>query len=135
MIKKSPWLYHIATGGCNGCDIEILAAITPRFDAERLGCVLKGSPRHADILVVTGCVTNKMKGRLLRIYSQMSRKRIVIGIGICTTSGGFFKNAPNRACLGCSLEKFLPVDIYVQGCPPRPQAILYGIKKALEMLK
>jgi len=134
MIKKSPWVYHLATGGCNGCDIEVIAALTPGFDFERLGCTLRGSPRHADILIVTGCVTNKTKDKLIRIYNQMASRRVVIGIGICTTSGGFFKNAYNRAYPGSALERVIPVDIYVQGCPPRPQAILNGIKKALEMI-
>ena len=130
-IKKSPWLYHLNTGGCNGCDLEILACLTPKFDVERLGCVLKGSPRHADILLVSGIVTKKSLERVKRVYAQMPKKKIVIALGSCGATGGIFKEGYNTAG---PIDKIMPVDMYIPGCPPRPQAIIYGIKKALERL-
>jgi len=132
LIKKSPWIFHLNAGGCNGCDIELISCITPGFDIERLGCVLKASPRHADIIIVSGIVTKQVKERLIRIYNQTPKRKIVIAIGACAISGGFFTNAYNNAG---PVDKIIPVDIYIPGCPPRPQAIIDGIKKALEMLK
>ncbi len=131
MISRSPWLYHFNSGGCNGCDIELIASIAPGFDLERLGCVLKGSPRHADILLVTGCVTKQAEKRLKRIYSQLAEKKVVIAIGSCALSGGAFRSSYNRAG---PVDRIIPVDIYIPGCPPRPQAIIHGIKTALERL-
>lgn len=131
-IKKSPWLFHMNTGGCIGCDIEFLACITPRFDIERLGCVIKNSPKHADILMVTGPVTIQTKERLKRVYEQMPKHKIVIALGSCGITGGIFKEGYGEAG---PVDKIIPVDIYVPGCPPRPHAIIFGIKKALERLQ
>jgi len=132
LIKKSPWIFHLNTGGCNGCDIELTACLTPKFDIERLGCVMKGSPRHADILVVTGPVNRQTRDKVKKIYDQMPKKKIVIAMGSCGITGGIFKESYNEAG---PVDKIIPVDIYVPGCPPRPQAMIYGIKKALEKLK
>ncbi len=127
--KKSPWLLHFNTGGCNGCDIELIAALTPRYDVERFGMQLRGSPRHADILVVTGPVTRQTKDRLIRIYEQMPEPKLVVAVGSCPASGCVFHDCYN--VLG-PLDKFIPVDAYVPGCPPKPEAIIFGIVKALE---
>lgn len=127
--KKSPWLLHFNTGGCNGCDIEVIAALTPRYDVERFGMQLRGSPRHADILVVTGPVTKHTKDRLIRIYEQMPEPKLVVAVGSCPASGCAFYDCYN--VLG-PLDKFIPVDAYVPGCPPKPEAIIFGIVKALE---
>lgn len=132
LIKKSPWVFHLNAGGCNGCDIELAACITPGFDIERLGCVLKASPRHADIIVITGIVTRQTKERLMRVYRQAPGKKITVAIGSCAITNGFFVNSYNRAG---PPDKLIPVDVYVPGCPPRPQAIINGIAKALGMLK
>ena len=78
---KSPWLVHFNTGGCNACDIEVVAALTPRYDLERFGALLKGSPRHGDVLVVTGPVTRQIKDRLTRIYEQMPEPRFAVAVG------------------------------------------------------
>lgn len=83
---KSPWLFHINTGSCNGCDIEIVAALAPRYDAERLGCVLVGSPKHADVILVTGPVTRQMYPRLMNVYKQVPEPKAVVVIGSCGTS-------------------------------------------------
>lgn len=129
---KSPWVIHFNTGGCNGCDIELVAVFTPRYDVERFGIVLKGSPRHADILAVTGPVTRQVKDRLLRIYEQMPEPKHVIAVGTCAVSGAPFWDGYN--VLG-GADKMLPVDVYVPGCPPRPEAIIYGFKKLLEKME
>jgi len=129
---KSPWIIHFNTGGCNGCDIELLAALTPRYDVERFGIVLKGSPRHADILAVTGPVTHQIKDRLLRIYEQMPEPKYVIAIGTCAVSGAPFWDGYN--VIG-GVDKLFPVDVYVPGCPPKPEAIIEGFAKLLKKIE
>lgn len=129
---RSPWVIHFNTGGCNGCDIELVAVFTPRYDVERFGIVLKGSPRHADILAVTGPVTRQVKDRLLTVYEQMPEPKHVIAIGTCAVSGAPFWDGYN--VLG-GVDKILPVDVYVPGCPPRPEAIIYGFKKLIEKME
>ncbi len=131
-LKRSLWVFHINTGSCNGCDIEIIAALTPRYDAERFGVKLVGSPRHADVLLVTGPVTRKMKERLIRAYEQMPEPKIVVVVGNCGSTGGVFYESYN---LEGPIDKIIPVDIYVPGCPPRPEAIIHGLAKAWEKLE
>ncbi|MCD6514954.1 MAG: NADH-quinone oxidoreductase subunit B family protein [Candidatus Odinarchaeota archaeon] len=129
---KSPWIIHYNSGGCNACDIEVVAALTPRFDVERFGILLKGSPRHADILVVTGPVTRQTKKRLIRIYNQMPDPKFVIAVGTCTMSGGVFRGAYNVVA---GVDEVIPVDVFVPGCPPKPEAIIHGVVKLLEKLQ
>jgi len=129
--KKSPWILHIGASGCNGCAIEILAALTPKHDVERFGIVAKGSPRHADILVVEGPVNAKMKERLLTIYQQMPDPKYVIAFGACPISKGVFYDSYN--VVG-PLDKIMPVDIYVPGCPPKPEALIEAIIKVMEKM-
>jgi NADH-quinone oxidoreductase B subunit len=129
---NSPWAIHYNSGSCNGCDIEALDAITPRYDIERLGIKLQGSPRHADVLLVTGSVNLQSKDRLLRIYEQMPEPKFVVAIGACALSGGVFYDCYN--VLG-GVDKILPVDAYIPGCPPRPEAIIYGLVQLLGKLK
>jgi len=128
---KSPWVCHLNTGSCNGCDIEILDALTPRFDVERFGILLKASPRHADVLVCTGPITRQIKSRVVRIYEQMAEPRFVMAIGSCASSGGVFWGCYN--VLG-GIDKAIPVSVYVPGCPPRPDAIIHGVVKLLGAL-
>jgi len=120
----SPWLIHFNSGSCNGCDIEILATLTPRYDAERFGVRLQGSPRHADVLICTGPVTRQAKERLLRIYEQMPKPKYVLAVGTCAISGGVFAGCYN--VIG-HIDQVIPVDVYVAGCPPRPEAIINGL--------
>jgi NADH-quinone oxidoreductase B subunit len=129
---KSPWIIHFNTGGCNGCDIELVAALTPRFDLERFGILLEGSPRHADILVVTGPVTLQVKDRLVRIYEQMPEPKHVMAIGTCAISGAPFKDCYN---VYGGIDTVIPVDAYVPGCPPKPEAIIDGIAKLIQKIK
>src|SRR5512143_3769080 len=93
--RKSPWILHFNTGACNACDIEIIAALTPRYDVERFGVVLKGTPRHADVLVCSGPGTRQMEGGLVRIYVQMAEPKFVVACGACACSGGVFQGCYN----------------------------------------
>lgn len=129
---NSPWAIHYNSGSCNGCDIEILATLTPRYDVERFGIKLQGSPRHADILICTGPVTRQSRDRLRRIYDQMPEPKFVMAVGACALSGGVFEDCYN--CLG-GIDKVLPVNVFVPGCPPRPDAIIHGVVTLLESLK
>src|SRR4030065_584881 len=103
---NSPWAIHFNTGSCNGCDIEILATLTPRYDVERFGIKLQGSPRHADVLIVTGPVTRQARERLIRTYEQMPDPKFVISVGSCSISGGVFEGCYN--CVG-SVDDVIPV--------------------------
>jgi len=129
---NSPWVVHFNSGSCNGCDIEILATVTPRYDLERFGVKLQGSPRHADILICTGPVTRESRERLRRVYEQMPEPKFVIAVGSCALSGGVFQGCYN--CLG-GIAQVIPVDVFVPGCPPRPEAIIDGIVKLLASLQ
>ncbi len=129
---NSPWAIHFNSGSCNGCDIEILATLTPRYDLERLGIKLQGSPRHADVLIVTGPVTLQAKDRLKLVYEQMPEPKFVVAVGACGLSGGAFQGCYN--VVG-RIEDVIPVDAYIPGCPPRPEAIIYGVAQLLESLK
>ena len=130
-FKKSVWVYHVNAGSCNGCDIEILDALTPYYDVERFGIKLVHTPRHADALLVTGPVTRQVRERLLRLYESTPDPKLVIAVGSCPTGGGIWHNS--YATLG-GLGNVLPVNIYIPGCPPRPEAILYGVAQALGLV-
>ena len=129
---KSPWLVHFNTGGCNACDIEVVAALTPRYDLERFGAVLKGSPRHGDVLVVTGPVTRQIKDRLTRVYEQMPEPRFAVAVGNCCASGGVYRGCYN---VYPGLDSVIPVDAYVYGCPPKPEAVIKGVAALLSKIK
>jgi NADH-quinone oxidoreductase B subunit len=124
----SPWLIHFNAGACNACDIEVVATLTPRFDIERFGALLKGSPRHADVMVVSGSVSRKIRDRLKRIYEQMPDPKFVVAVGSCAISGGVFQDCYN---VMEGVDKIIPVDAYIPGCPPKPEAILDGVVKLL----
>lgn len=129
---KSPWIVHFNTGACNACDIEIIAALTPRYDVERLGVQLKGTPRHADVLVCSGPVTRQVECRLKRVYDQMAEPKFVIAVGTCACSGGVFDGCYN--VMG-GIDKVIPVSMYIPGCPASPKAIMDGVVKLLGSLK
>jgi NADH-quinone oxidoreductase B subunit len=128
---KSPWILHLNSGACNACDIEIVAALTPRFDLERFGVLLKATPRHADVIICTGPVTRQIKDRLLRIYEQVPDPKFVVAVGACAMSGCVYRGAYN--ILG-GIDQVIPVDAYVPGCPSRPDAIMDGVVKLLGKL-
>ena len=129
---RSPWIIHFNAGGCNACDIEVVAALTPRYDIERFGIIIKGSPRHADVLIATGPVTRQVKDRLVRIYEQMPEPKSVIAVGSCAISGAPFADCYN---VYGGIDTVIPVDVYVIGCPPKPETIINGIVKLIEKLK
>ncbi len=129
---NSPWLVHFNSGSCNGCDIEILATLTPRFDIERFGIKLQGSPRHADVLICTGPVTRQARDRLKRVYEQMPEPKFVVAVGSCGITGGAFQGCYN---IEGGIDEVIPVDVFVPGCPPRPEAIIFGVVQLLNKLK
>ena len=131
-FKKSLWLFHFGGASCNNCDIEILDCLTPRFDVERFGVLVKGSPRHADILVVTGHVTLKQASRLRRVWEQIPEPKYVIALGACGASAGAFHGLYH---IVDRVENVLPVDVYVAGCPPRPDEIINAVVTCLNLLK
>ena len=125
---KSPWIMHFDCGSCNGCDIEVLACLTPLYDVERFGIINVGNPKHADVLLVTGTVNHRNKKVLKNIYDQMPEPKAVIAIGACGNTGGVFRECYN--VIG-GIDKVIPVDVYVPGCPAKPEAIIDGVVAGL----
>lgn len=132
IIKKSPWVVHVNCNSCNGCDIEVLACLTPVYDGERFGVVNVGDPNQADIMVVTGSVNHKNINMLKNIYEQIPEPKAVVAVGACGCTGGVFHSCYN--VIG-GVDKVIPVDVYVPGCCPKPEAILDGIIKASTILE
>lgn len=128
---KSPWVLHYDCGSCNGCDIEILAALTPLYDAERYGVVNVGNPKHADILVVSGAANFRNSRVLQNLYEQMPSPKAVVAVGACACTGGVFADCYNTMA---GIDKVIPVNVYVPGCAGRPEAIIDGIARAAAIL-
>jgi ech hydrogenase subunit C len=131
LFKKSPWVLHYNASSCNGCDLELVATLTPLYDPERFGVINTGNPKHADILLITGSMNVRNVPVVKNLYNQMPSPKAVVAIGICATSGCVFAEAYN--VLG-GVDKVLPVDVYVMGCAARPEAILDGILQAANIL-
>jgi membrane-bound hydrogenase subunit mbhJ len=129
--RRSAWLFHLNAGSCNGCDIELITCLTPRYDVEQAGIKLEGSPRHADVLCVTGPITRTTCEALETIYAQMPEPKVVVAIGSCAASCNVFKGSP---VIEGPLDRIIPVNVYVPGCPPRPHSIIAGIAGAIGML-
>lgn len=132
LFGRSLQIREVDAGSCNGCDYEINALNNPFNDLERFGIHFVASPRHADMLLVTGPVSRNMEIALKRTYEATPDPKLVVAVGACACSGGIFKD--NYATRN-GIDSVLPVDMYVPGCPPRPQAVLYGILKALDRLE
>ncbi len=130
-IKRSAYVYRVDCGGCNGCEIEIFAAITPLFDAERFGIKVVPSPRHADILLFTGAVTRAMRVPALRAYEAAPDPKICISYGACGCGGGIFHDL---YCVWGGSDTIVPIDVWIPGCPPTPAATIYGFAVALGLL-
>lgn len=130
-VGQSPWILVANAGSCNGCDIEILATLTPHYDVERFGGLNKGNPRQADIMLVTGAVTPLGADILRDLASQMPDPHVVLATGACAAAGGIVGDTGNT--FG-GADEILPVDVYLPGCPPRPEHILAGVLKAIAVL-
>lgn len=131
-LKKSPWLIHYDGSSCNGCDIEVLACLTPMYDVERFGIINTGNPKHADIFLVTGSINEQNRTIVKNIYDQMPNPKVVLAVGTCATSGGVFAECYN---VQGGTDKVIPVDVYVPGCAARPESIIDGVVKALGVLE
>lgn len=132
IMSRSPWVVHVNCNSCNGCDIEFLACLTPLYDAERFGAINIGTPKQADIMVVTGSVNLKSLDVLKNIYAQMPDPKVVVAVGACACTGGIFHDCYN--VMG-GVNEIMPVDVYVPGCCPKPETILDGIIEATQILE
>lgn len=130
-LAKSLWVFHVSASPCNNCDIEILDLLTPKYDIERFGIKLVGSIRHADVMLVSGIVNKKIEPRIKRLYSQAPKPIFVVAIGSCMTSQGVFKDSYNRCK---EVGDVIPVDMWVPGCPPKPEAMIEGVAKLIGVL-
>jgi Ni,Fe-hydrogenase III small subunit len=130
-FPKSLWVYHVNLGACNGCDIEVINVLTPYYDVERFGAKLVGSPRHADVLLVSGPVTRQVVPHAKRLWDAVPSPKLVFAVGSCACGGGIWYDTYN--ILG-GANKVLPVNFYIPGCPPRPEAIVYGVALALGLV-
>ncbi len=130
-VERSLWVVHYDASSCNGCDIEVLACLTPVYDAERFGVVLIGDPKQADVLLVTGGVNERNVSVLREIYSQMPEPKAVVAIGACAYSGGVFAECYN---IQGGVAEAIPVDVYVPGCAAKPESILDGVLAAAGIL-
>jgi len=126
---KSPWVVHFDCGSCNGCDIEVLACLTPLYDIERFGILNIGNPKHADVLLVTGTVNPRNQRVLRNVYEQIPEPKVVVAIGACACTGGVFADCYNVIQ---GVDKIIPVDVYVPGCAARPEAIIDGVVLGLQ---
>lgn len=132
-LTKSIWVYHLNVGAsCNNCDIEILDLLTPRYDVERFGITLVGSVKHADAILISGALSLKALPRVKRIYEQASKPCVVIAVGACACGQGIFAKGPNSPN---PVDSVLPIDIYIPGCPPKPEAMILGIMKLIGKLR
>ena len=131
-VSRSPWLLHYDGSSCNGCDIEVLACLTPVYDAERFGVVNTGNPMHADILLIAGGINSQNASVVEQIYNQMPNPKVVCAVGTCACTGGVFKECYN---IKGGADTVIPVDIYVPGCAARPQSIIDGIVQAVALFQ
>lgn len=122
--SKSPWVIHYDGSSCNGCDIEVLAALTPLYDAERFGVVNTGNPKHADIFVVTGGINDQNAPVVKQIYDQMLEPKVVVACGACACGGGVYQTCYN---IRGGVDTVIPVDAYVPGCAVKPESILDAV--------
>jgi ech hydrogenase subunit C len=131
-LKKSPWVLHYDGSSCNGCDIEVLACLTPVYDIERFGIINTGNPKHADVLLITGAINEQNIDVVRNLYNQMPDPKVVAAIGICATTGGIFRECYN---VKGGVDTVIPVDIYIPGCAARPESIIDGVVAALGVLE
>jgi Ni,Fe-hydrogenase III small subunit/formate hydrogenlyase subunit 6/NADH:ubiquinone oxidoreductase subunit I len=131
VLGRSLHIREVDAGSCNGCELEIVGLNSPVYDIERFGIHFVASPRHADMLLVTGPVSRNMELALRKTYDATPAPRLVVAVGACGCSGGIF--GQNYATVG-GVDKVIPVDVYIPGCPPNPYALLHGILTAVGRL-
>lgn len=131
-LGRSLAIREVDAGSCNGCEVEVNALTNAIYDIERFGLHIVASPRHADMLLVTGPVTRNMEHALRQTYDATPSPKFVVAMGACACSGGIFRDS--YAVLN-GVSSVLPVDVYIPGCPPRPQAIIQGIMVALDKME
>jgi len=131
-LTRSLWVFHLAGSACNNCDIEILDTLTPRYDLERFGIILVGSIRHADVLLLSGIFNKKAALRAKRLYDAAPKPVVVVAIGGCACSGHMFQNSYNW---DGPINRLIPVDAYLPGCPPKPEAMIAALVKLVAKLK
>jgi membrane-bound hydrogenase subunit mbhJ len=131
-LTKSLNVFHLAGSACNNCDIEILDALTPRYDLERFGITLVGSVRHADVLLLSGIFNKKARTRMLEVLAQAPRPYLVVAIGGCPASGLMFRDSYN---FYAAPGEYVPIDAYIPGCPPKPEAIISGVLTVIAALR
>lgn len=132
IFNRSLHIREVDAGSCNACEVEAAALSNPVYDIERFGFHIVASPRHADMLLVTGPVTRNMELALLKTYNATPSPKLVAAMGSCACSGGIFRDT---YASGGGVDKFLPVDVYIPGCPPRPQAVIFGLMVAVDKLE
>jgi Ni,Fe-hydrogenase III small subunit len=130
--RRSPWICRLNGGSCNGCDIEITPCLSPRYDIEQIGGQFHGTPKHADIILISGTLTVRSRQAILDVYAQVPSPKAVVALGSCPASGNVFAGSP--VVLNVSLDTIVLVDVWVPGCPPRPQLIMEGIRTAARLL-
>lgn len=129
LLGRSLAIREVDAGSCNGCEIEITGLTGPVYDSERFGIHFVASPRHADLLLVTGPVTHNMAGALRKTYDATPDPKLVVAVGDCAETCGVFKNS---YAIAGSVDQIIPVNVFVRGCPPEPADILRGILMALD---
>jgi len=132
ILSRSIYVFHLSSGSCNNCDIEILDCLTPRYDLERFGVVLVGSIKHADAILCTGSANRMTIPRIKKLYEQMPKPGFVIAWGACGSSRGLFKDSYNT---GVPIDEIIPVDAYIPGCPPKPEAVIAAISKLVAKIR
>ena len=131
-LGRSLHVRHLDTGSCNGCDWEIAALLNPYHDIQRLGIDFVASPRHADLLLVTGVMTRNLEEAAIRTWEAMPEPRLVVAVGACAISGGVFAGS---YASGDGIAGTLPIDVFVPGCPPRPEALIHGLLVAVGRMR
>jgi Ni,Fe-hydrogenase III small subunit len=132
LLRRSLHVRHLDAGSCNGCDWEIQTLLGPVYDIQRLGIDFVASPRHADMVLVTGSVTRNLEAAARATYEAMPEPRLVVAVGACACGGGVLQGS---YCTAGGVGNVLPVDVYIPGCPPRPQALIHGLLVALDRLE
>ena len=131
IFGRSLHIREVDAGSCNACEVEVTALSNPIYDIERFGLHIVASPRHADMLLVTGPVTRNMELALFKTYNATPEPKLVVAMGSCACNGGIFGET---YASGGGVDKFIPVDVYIPGCPPRPQAVIFGLMVAVDKL-